>query len=247
MFNITIRSNMDAVMRDFRNLGERDVKLAAAKALTFTGERVMEAEVGEIYRVFDRPKPYTINSLYLKPATPNNLAAKVLIKDRGYASHGGTAAADYLAPEVDGGPRNQKRFEKALIANGLMPAGMYAVPGQRAALDRYGNLSQGLIQQILSALGAAERTAGYLANRTKRSAKRGKKVDYFVGQPGNGKGPLGIWQRVGRGARPIIIYVKQPSYAKRFDFYGVAERTVDRYFAKLFRERLTSAVAKRSI
>ena len=97
----------------------------------------------------------------------------------------------------------------------------------------------GQIVQILSALGAAERVSGFMANRTKRSQRRNRNApDYFVGRPGNGTGPRGIWQRVGSGARPILIFVKRPTYRRRFDFYGVANRVAQAEFEPLFRRAL---------
>lgn len=238
-FQVKVRGNAADVIAEMLAISKDKAPLATAKALTFTAERVRDALQGEIEKVFDRPTPYTRRSLYLRTASPQRLSAMVKIKDAWGSS--GTPAVKYLFAQVMGGRRTHKRFEQALIHYGLMPANMYAVPGDRAAVDGYGNIRASLIVQILSALGAAERFLGYMANRTKRSAKRGKKKDYFVGRPGNGQGPLGIWQRVAGGARPIIIFVKAPSYRQRLDFYGIAERVATQQFPIIHAEQLRKA------
>jgi len=232
---LEMRDNIDRVVRDAKILKRTKVPMATAKALTFTAERVQAAEQTEIQRVFDRPTRWTLRSIYKQSATPARLYAKVWIKDEWAGGTSGIPASKYLTPHIDGGNRPHKRFEKALIHYGIMPSDMYAVPGRRARMDAAGNMSRGQIIQILSALGAAERMSGFMANRTAKSRKRRRnQPDYFVGRPGNGTGPLGVWQRIGNGTRPILIFVKRPTYKRRFDFYGVAQRTALKEFDALF-------------
>jgi len=236
MLRLEIRDNIDKIVREMRGLSKSKVPIAAAKALTFTAERVQVAEKVELERVFDRPTRWTLNSVFKRSATASRLFARVWIKDE---ASSGVPASKYLPVHIDGGNRPHKRFEKALIHYGLMPADMYAVPGRRAMMDCNGNISRGQIVQILSTLGAAERVSGFMANRTQRSRRRNRNApDYFVGRPGNGTGPLGIWQRIGNGARPILIFVKRPTYRRRFDFYGLANRVVEAEFEPLFRRAL---------
>ena len=236
MMGLEMRDNIDQIVKEMRGISRSKVPTAAAKALTFTAERVQAAEKAELARVFDRPTRWTLNSIFKRSATVTRLYARVWVKDE---ASSGVPASKYLPVHMDGGNRPHKRFEKALIHYGLMPADMYAVPGRRARMDGNGNISRGQIVQILSALGAAERVSGFMANRTKRSQRRNRNApDYFVGRPGNGTGPRGIWQRVGSGARPILIFVKRPTYRRRFDFYGVANRVAQAEFEPLFRRAL---------
>lgn len=44
----------------------------------------------------------------------------------------GVPSSKWLTPEILGGPRNHKRFEKALISGGIMPSGSFAEQGYRA-------------------------------------------------------------------------------------------------------------------
>jgi hypothetical protein len=211
---------------------------------------VKDIEVAEMKRVFDRPTRYTLNSLFVKRAQADDLSARVFLKEQPGHPH-------YLRPEIFGGPRLPKIFEQALRARGWLPSGMFAVPGSAAKLDAYGNMSRGQITQILSALGAAERMSGYSANRTPNSIKRrrGKKLpQYFVGRPGGGKLPLGVWQvfkfhgqLAGSAVKPILIFVRQPQYNARFNFYTVADRTADKAFAYFFEQELRGLPSGRSL
>jgi len=229
MFTINIRSNVNQIVAEFRDIGRRRVNTAIKVAINSTAHAVRQAEVEEMRRTLDRPTPYTLRSLYIKYATEKNQRAIVWLKDDGAGK--GTVASKYLAPQIEGGTRRQKRFERALSARGLLPSGMFAVPGSGAKLDAYGNMSRGLIGQILSALGSAETKAGYSANRTAGSIKRrGKKLaQFFVGRPGKGL-PLGVWQRFqfarGSAIKPVLIFVKGVSYHPRFNYFDVADRVV---------------------
>ncbi|MGH7605425.1 MAG: hypothetical protein ACRENK_15695 [Gemmatimonadaceae bacterium] len=204
-----------------------------------------QAEYKEMRDVFDRPTPYTLNSLYSKGATKTNLEAVVWLK---YDTSKGTPADKYLLPQIRGGQRSLKRFELALRSVGALPSGYFAVPGSAADLDAYGNMKSSQIVQILSYFRAFPE-AGYRANITeKRKQKLNRQgIAYFVGSPGGGKSPLGIWKRVGlaRGSsiKPIIIFVKSVHYAVRFDFDYVGQQTVRLEFSGQFAQAMAEANA----
>ncbi len=86
----------------------------------------------------DRPTPTTLNSLFVKMATKAR-AAEVYFKDS-WAS--GIPTDTYLQQAVSGGLRPHKRFEKSLIARGIMRSGQYTVP-TTAFMNQYGNASRG--------------------------------------------------------------------------------------------------------
>jgi hypothetical protein len=233
MFQLDVRHNIDDVLR---RLSERrkSIPVATANALNATVFAIRDAQVDEMKRVFDRPTRYTLNALFIYRATADKLVAKVWLKESYVGLH-------YLRPEIFGGPRVPKNFELVLRSRGILPAGMFAVPGTGAKLDAFGNMSRGQLGQVMSALQAAEHVAGFSANRTVHSIKRrrGKLPQFFVGTPGHGL-PLGVWQSIrfarGSAVKPILLFVRQPVYAKRFDFYGVGNRIADTTFARRFEE-----------
>lgn len=212
-----------------------------ARAIDATAKKVKEAEQKEMRDVFDRPTPYIMESIFVKPTSSGNLTATVGIKDQATKA---VPASKILSAQITGGSRRYKRFEVALRSVGALPDGYYIVPGSGATLDQHGNLSRGLVVQILSYFKAFPEQ-GYRANATEASraklAKGNKTrygVSYFVGRPGDGKLPLGIWQRVhsnfGKALRPILIFVPHGQYHPVFDFKYVAELTVKKEYGKEF-------------
>ncbi|MHB1098523.1 MAG: hypothetical protein ACYCZR_03095 [Burkholderiales bacterium] len=227
----------------------RQIPYATVLALNRTAARVQDAEVGEMRSVFDRPTPYTLSALRIRKASKANLTAYVEPK---YMATKAISADKFLAPQILGGSRKQKRFERALIAVGAMPEGYVAVPGAGARLDAYGNMSRGQIVQILSYFRAFPES-GYRANMTEagrqsmaRGSRRSMGYTYFAGRPGRNL-PLGIWQRhefsMGQSIRPVLIFVKSTHYRVRLKFDELAKKTVDRNFEKDFEVAMEQAVA----
>lgn len=217
---------------------------ATADALNWTIFNVRDAQRNEMASVFDRPTSFTLNrSNLVVRATPQRLVARTKIRDD---QSSGVAPVRYLRPQVFGGDRSIKRFERALQARGLMPQGWFAMPGPGAKLDTFGNISRGQIMQILSVLGAAEMTSGYSANMTTRSAKRNKKPrDYFASMPANAKGvrgvagrlPYGIYQRLPGGKIITVLrYRSKLQYKPRLDYVGIAQRVALQDFPRLRRK-----------
>lgn len=219
---------LDEVSRGItERFSARRLNAAAATALTYTAKDA-EAEVRRHLRSdFDRPTPYTLNSLFVRPARADKLFAEVLFKDDTAGS--GTPATKYLMPQVEGGRRREKRFEVALRLAGHLPAGWVVVPGQGARLDAFGNVSKGQIIQVLSQL-RITLTAGFTRNLSfdARSAIRAQRKAggrFFVVKPGAPIEP-GVYQRefLGRNITPVFIFVRSATYRPRLDFYGIVNK-----------------------
>jgi hypothetical protein len=244
--------------KNMDDLAKRQVPYATAKALTKTAQDIKAEELREVQRTIDRPTPYAINSLRVDPATKNKLEATVRFKDKSDAGKG-NPAANFMLPQAEGGKRNIKRFESALQRIGVLPQGMYIVPGEACPLDAYGNIPGSFIVQILSYFRAFGEQ-GYRANITdKRKAalakgskrKRTMGYEYFVSY---GKGtwsgrqhlPAGIYKRVafarGNAIKPIMMFVKEPTYQKRFPFYEIAQKTTKKNIVSNFNEAMDEAI-----
>lgn len=213
---------------------KRQIPRAAAIALNETADQAVAALREQMQKDFDRPTPYTLNSLFHTKATPENLVVTILPRE--FAGKG-TPAKHYLKPEIYGGDRNQKRFEKALQAKGILPRGMYAYPAGGAARDAYGNMTGGQIVQILSYFQAFGEQ-GYRANMDAKgrarlargSKKRGFGFQYFAVRKKRGGLVPGVWKRtsfgaMGKAVSPILIFGKKPAYTKRYQWHEVAQRT----------------------
>lgn len=168
---------------------------AAEKALDKVAGDIKDANVRKMKSVFDNPTRYTLNSLKVTRTKNHNMTARVWFKEPDRMEQ------HYLVPQVVGGQRKLKGFERAL-------AQQRYVPGRGARMTQDGNISTGQIRQVLSVLGIAEVSAGYQANLTAKSALKNKKArDYIYLPRGSRRGnlPPGVYERIAQQGRGIGV------------------------------------------
>lgn len=244
---------------------EKQVKHATVVALNraaFSGMMAVKKEIGQ---VFNGPTPWIRNSVrYTKATKSARLVGGVSIGGASvmtatidfdaWGNKQGVTAAHILNAEIYGGKRRNKRHEVALQKAGILPAGMGIVPGDAAVLDQYGNMSAGQIVQIMSWFQAFGEQ-GYRSNMRdggKRLARDNKKTGakgfaYFALQKPHGKLLPGVYQRfdfgkLGSAVKPVMIFVRMPSYKRRLDFYGIAARVAQAEFDKEYPIALAEAM-----
>jgi len=265
MITIKATGSISDMIRSVRDIPEKQVKFAAAKALTRVAQELQKNVIpDEMRRVFDRPTAWALNSLFVKPATPDNLVATVGIKH--VAGNSAIPAEKFILPQVMGGVRNEKRFEKALRFAGLMLPGQSAIIAKSSEMmDAYGNISGRNITQLLSYFKAFQEQ-GYRANmgdkRRGTLAKRGRTkanadgqtfakingVEYFaiVGPRGSHL-QAGIYSRRGThgsNIKPVLIFGnKRASYKARLDWVGVNRKAVEQIFPIEFKKALSETLA----
>lgn len=243
MLKVRVTSDISKIIAKLGAAREQ-IPFATALALTRTAQYARDVLRAQMSSIFSNPTPYTLNSMYVRPAQKKKLPmeASVEIKDEQFK---GAAPVRWLRPQVYGGDRDVKRLEQRLRSAGVLPNGMFVVPGKGAAMDAYGNMSRGQIQQVLSALRAQNdplqnTTAASLKRRTKR--KQAAPTKYFTISKRHGKLMPGIYARNGRTAVPIMIFVKQPHYKKRFNFYEIGTKAARERFAIEFERAVSVAI-----
>jgi hypothetical protein len=200
-------SNIDQVLVECRRLHPQ-FQFSSAKALTDTVRLVQGTMPAHLERTLDRPTQFSKAAFYIQPARKDSLTAAVGIKDR---------QAQYLAYQVEGGTRAPAK--RALRLPSVVD------------LNEHGNLPAGLIRQLVARARAGRRATGRQSQRYGISSA----ADLFYGEPGDGR-PAGLYTRVRQGPdreqlMPIVVFPKQPArYEPRFDFYGEAQRIVEREF-----------------
>lgn len=164
-----------------------------------------------------------------------------------------------LSAQIKGGGRRHKRHEIALERAGILPAGMSIVPGGAARIDQFGNMSSGQIVQIIAwfkAFGEQgyranidEKGQRRLAKDNKRTGARG--FAYFALQKPRGRLLPGVYQRIqtgfGSAVKPVMIFVRPPTYKKRFDFYGVTKAAAEKTFNASFPRYLKQMLEERGL
>ncbi|MDD2794376.1 hypothetical protein [Acidocella sp.] len=202
---------------------------ACVVALTRTANKCRDLMKGHIEKAFDRPTPYAINAARAVPATKQTMASAVLLREFGGK---GTPAEYFLGPEVDGGPRRQKRSEKALASAQYLQPGGFLVPGKGAAMNQYGNQQSAEVVKILSVLRAfGER--GYRANRTKGWAHKSEVGQIFAVRVGDNVNDLkpGVYRRTETGVVCLMRFVKKtPEYRVRLPFDALVQADAARIF-----------------
>jgi len=232
---------------------QRKIVRATAIALTKTAQQAQKGAISAMQQVFDRPTPYTLRGTRVKPAKYESLQASVEFKTD---VSKGTQAEKYLGPEVFGGQRRHKRFEIALQRIGVLPSGMFIVPGQAMRLDAFGGIPARTIVQVLSYLQAFGEQ-GYSANMTsEKRAKLAKGTRRKYGyelvvirpsrKPQRGGKQLapGIWQRTSTGfgssLRPLMMFVRAPTYRVRLPLQEIGNRAMASYFPGEFNKVFSS-------
>ena len=231
-------------------LQAKQFRFGVAQGLNRTAARVRDAERAEMVDVFDRPTPFTLNSLFVKGARTATLEAVVGIKDN---AGGARPAVSWLRWQVWGGLRSPTAFERLLMGKQAMRNDQRMVPGRFARRDSFGNISRGQLVQILSQLridsssgstrSLPRHSGADNAADTKRKAGVIRRAyaragGQYVAFP-NGRGKLipGVYQvrqtSWGRSdPKPVLIFVSKAAYEpERFDFFYVARKVAERHLA----------------
>ena len=121
-----MRADVAAFARQLDDVMRRQLPFAVARALTETAKKAADAERDEMRRSLDRPTPFTLRAIAVRPATKANQTAVVYIQP---------LQAAYLAPVIRGG--QQALGDKRAI---LSP--------KNVRLDAYGNIPRGLLARL---------------------------------------------------------------------------------------------------
>jgi hypothetical protein len=221
------------------DLATKQVPFALSLATNTLSKEIIGHESALMRSVFDRPTPFAESGLRIKKvATKADPAAEIGFKD--VFGRMGDAVESALAPHIPGYPseRRQKGMERWLKARGFMDEGEWLVPSRTMRLDRFGNVPGSVASKMLADVGAYNA----IRNPGARVTTKAGKGRYIFGEVNARKGGTvkGIWQvqggrekyATGRWKLQMVVVKKRPTYRKRFDFYGEAERFAARNYAK---------------
>ena len=263
MITLDIQSQLPKAIRWTDGL-VKQLPWVIAKAMTESAKKSQVALKAQTPRYVNKPTRFTMNSTFVRYASPKKLEAWVGFKE--FAPKG-TPAAKYLQPMVGGGARRPKSSELQLQRSGLLRPGQFITPADVTPikLDQYGNISGATYIQVLSRLKALGEQ-GYGANvaKSKRSQSKRSQRDFFLGTPG--RLPVGIYARLGpkpkgtggpgsaKGGRPVtanlprgfhtVFYVtRQPQYRATFPVQKILTGTFDNTIGKNLRNALEREMA----
>jgi hypothetical protein len=251
---ITVKVDTTGIDNLLRN-GSKEMARALEIAMDKTVRQAKDDITAEIPKAFNSPTPYTKNSVRHTPTRNHNFIASVELKNP--YRNGAPMRDHYLAPQVDGGQRRAKGFERG-IGHQLVLSNL---PSTRKLLNDYGNLPVAQVKRILAAV------------KNPRSSKK----ELVHVKPGNTSGLIpGIYERfstnkkigkarrddgrklqrgrkVGkfysairaRGLRPVLLYPKQTiHYRPRLPFYKLAESSVRSNFERIFNNEISRRLGR---
>ena len=201
---------------------------ASARVLTRIAWKAKDALRASMASVFDRPTPYTMNSVTVIPAEAKSDVSFSVVGFKRYAAKG-VPAGRYLEPQVFGGMRALKGLERGLA---LRP-NRAALPGKWADMNQYGNMSPGQIVTIMSRLNlmrVSPSQQGYGKSQRGPKGKR-KSEEYFIIPIGRTDSdlPPGVYRRGKEyGGAPLLVvaFVRAPRYRVRFPMHDVIKKVV---------------------
>lgn len=240
MLEASLTFGLSAFDKATFDIEHKQLPYAIMLSLNETAKGARKAVQVQMGKSLDRPTPFARRGVVYEQARKDKLDARIVIYGSKTAA-GGLPAAYFLGPQVDGGQRRLKSFEVQLKQRGLLPEGHVVVPAERTKLDRYGNVSQGQLNRIMSGLKIDYRGAGAtrVPSTKKGKAKRARgsrRGFYFVPGPGSHLHP-GVWLELGfpyRAIYPVLMFVKQGRYAKRLPFHKVVGEYSARHLPKNF-------------
>jgi len=210
-------------------------------ALNRTATHVRDSLRGSMRGTFTYLTPYTQNSLFIRVSTKQKLYTDIGVKEFGIK---GNAAADYLKPQVYGGQVYRTRFQRRLERQAGLGSG-YMLPihsSEAAQLNASGRIQAGQYTAALYGIKAMEdiRSSGSYGKFDYKTL--GSYVHIKPGQIMFGRGggrPLspGIYKVQGTD---LVMLFKQlrrtPRVPKKWDFYGIAQKSAERKLPKAFDE-----------
>jgi len=165
--SIQMTSNEKELKRKMSIFQRKHLPEATANALNAIAVKVVNAELAQLQKKLDRPKPFTIKSIFYFKAKPRDLAALVFIKD---------IAAKYLHYPLSGD-------DEQTGTRKLVP-----VVDEQKLLDKFGNI-KGLRQKSTQNKKGRFMTKDYLFESTtngtkllavwKQTIKHNKFMDFF--------------------------------------------------------------------
>ena len=225
---------------------------AQAKQATFAASRALNTTA---YAINDRLKKdmastfkggataYTLRAFKVDKADKASLTAAVTLR----TDTGGAALpyAKALGHMFTGGQRNFKKLEGWLRARRLMPSGLTVAPGAGMPLDRFGNMRNTALTEMLGVIGT-QRTNLRVYRKT-GAGKAQKAVGYFVVLPGDkSKKHPGIYKRIETGKTSaitaMVLYVDPVNYRKFIDLDKLGREVVAKEFQPAFDKALAYAL-----
>lgn len=120
MATLSVQADLKPLTRSLDDLQKKQLPFATALALTDVAKTAQAHVKAELPSIFDKPTPFTMNSIGIKAARKSNLEAVVFVKEK---------QAEYLKIQETGG-QGQPKKQAFVIPKGI-------------GTNQYGNMPKG--------------------------------------------------------------------------------------------------------
>lgn len=230
---LNFTSNVEAWTAELQDVYKRQIPFAIAKSLNETVDDLKRYHESLLPAIFDQPTRYTINGLRaMKASSRGELRASVgFLQPRSGRAH-------HLSAQVEGGPRDLKRFERLFVDRGYMHSNERAVPASGVKLNSHGNIPLPVIKAILA--GLAPRADDPAKQKSGR--KSSLRHSYFIPHLGSSLA-RGIWRRKGaRAVQPVIFFVTRSTYQRRYEFHQLSKERSEQFFPAAFERAMAAGI-----
>lgn len=259
--------NLDKVRAALGKLSGPQARQAYANALNDTGGQLQAAMRAEYRSGFSNPTDYIVKSPWVTKATPERLSVAVGPRN---VNRAGVDPQKILQAQEFGGRRADKRFEVALRALGVLPAGkQIALPAERyggpypGSDDGRGNFNGNFVRKLLAYLKTNAAAVQAMTKRkrndalkkyefksnlkTKREIKLMDGREWFVSDGSRRLGP-GIWVRGEGEFRLAVAFISPARYTTpRLSMEKVAKQAdLQGYLDKRVRARVRNLAEGKS-
>lgn len=242
---IEIEFDVGKIIGSITELQKVQIPRAGAIALNAAAYAATQELKEQAKSRFNNPVPLTYNSFLYKKAEPENLQAKVFIRDD---VPKGNSPSRYLLPQIYGGMHYRTRFQRALgntvdpdTGGPILAPNRIMVPtgSQFVRRNMYGNMTPGQYTQILSGL-RGESSAGNKTVKSNRSRNKTSTRYFYMNREMidenrnmRSKTP-GIFMLRNGQLSKLMTETGLPNYSGKFPFRDIAEATARQEFSKKF-------------
>lgn len=256
MATIKVNFDTDKLRREIKGIRDQ-VPFATRKTLNALARKVKADIDGQLKSRLDRPTRFTLRSITTENSKSSNMTAVVKVKDKPRAT--GKSEREVLKHLFTGGSRIGKGTEGALKSLGVLPAGKFVVPGDKAPLDAFGNIRRTFIKNLInyfksfrpSGKNTSTLAPGVWLRKFDRAQKKARKkrglsgsFEFFVVHQQIDKA-ASKRKATGPKPEPVLLFVDRPRYRKYFDMEKTGRkiilRDLDAEFAKQYEQAIRTA------
>lgn len=228
MVELSVSTNVGEITQGLSRMAQQQVPFATSLAINRVAEFAQSALKSNMAVVFDRPKPFTLNSVFVKRSNKSNLTAVVFHSN---------AVSRYILPEIEGGLRGPKPFEQSVNTGGLL------VPSGLVRQDSYGNVPRSIIQRMQQGAGKGGSGIFVIPEGAKSHLKPGVYERLATKVRTKGKGKNRRLEQQKGAIRPLFYMTQRAIYQPRYDMQGVVGRTVESQFGSQFAAAMDYALS----